>query len=154
LKYPHLCLAFDTLVPVSSPSANGRGPRFNLDKSNKSKGATLPLLSYSGESGLGRILRTRLGDVLSAPPLSSIFTAHHAVLLKTLALEGRGVAWLPRRLIVDELAHQRLFEAGKSAWPVPLEIRLYRQSSELPTLAESLWRVVASAVAPTDSRSA
>lgn len=71
-----------------------------------------------------------------------VFTAHHAVLLKTMALEGRGVAWLPRSLIADELRAGTVVAAGDEAWNVPVEIRLYRQRAEMSPVAESLWALV------------
>jgi LysR family transcriptional regulator, hypochlorite-specific transcription factor HypT len=140
LKFPFQSLALDTLVPVSARQKGKRGPRYRLDQTDASEPTSL--LNYSNESGLGRILRTRLGKAIETSAFTSTFTAHHAVLLKTLALEGRGIAWLPRRLIEEELSDKRLVEAGGANWHVPLEIRLYRQSSELPAVAESLWRTV------------
>ena len=70
-----------------------------------------------------------------------MFTAHHAALLKAMALEGRGVAWLPRSLIVDELRSGALVLAGGHAWSVPVEIRLYRQRADMADAAEALWTV-------------
>ena len=63
----------------------------------------------------------------------TVFTAHLAKLLKSMALDDRGVAWLPRTLISDELRDQRLVSAGGAAWTVPVEIRLFRRHMrELP----------------------
>lgn len=71
-----------------------------------------------------------------------MFTAHHAALLKTMALEGRGVAWLPHSLITEELRSGSLVPAGDDRWNVPVEIRLYRQRSEMAPAAEALWALV------------
>ena len=70
-----------------------------------------------------------------------VFTAHHAVLLRTMALEGRGLAWLPVSLIADDLRGARLVDAGAGGWQVPVEIRLYRQPAEMSTAAEALWNL-------------
>lgn len=59
----------------------------------------MPLLVYSEESGLGRIMRTLIGAGLNSVGAEVIFTAHLAVVLKTMALEARGIAWLPQSLI-------------------------------------------------------
>ena len=70
-----------------------------------------------------------------------MFTAHHAVLLKTMAIEGRGVAWLPASLIGPELASGALRAAGDGTWTVPIEVRLFRPRATLSETAEALWRV-------------
>ncbi len=136
--YPHQVLRQDLLVPVSSPADNG-GPRHVLRAGDK-----VPLLLYSPESGLGHIMRSLLGTALDDETHDIVFTSHHAVLLKTMALEGRGIAWLPRSLIESELDTAHLIVAAESKhWNVPLEIRLFRQPGELPALAQSLWDVAA-----------
>lgn len=70
-------------------------------------------------------------------------TAHLASVLKTMALDGRGVAWLPRSLIAEELAAARLVTAGGAQWAIEVEIRLFRPQSTLPRAAERFWAVVA-----------
>jgi LysR family transcriptional regulator, hypochlorite-specific transcription factor HypT len=138
--YPVLHLADDLLVPVSAPDAQGQ-PLHAIER-----GGPLPVLGYSDASGLGRIMAGRLraafgggGAGTPIPDLSVVFTAHNAILLKTLALDGRGLAWLPRSLVADELSSGRLVEGGDAAWQVPLEIRLYRQRAEMAAVAEALW---------------
>jgi DNA-binding transcriptional LysR family regulator len=61
------------------------------------------------------------------------------VLLKTMALEGRGITWLPRQLMEDELSQGRLLNSGGPEWQIPLEIRLYRQPADMAAVAESVW---------------
>ena len=142
-RYPVVKLGDDVLRPVSAPDGSGR-PLFELEQS-----APLPILDYSDASGLGRILRARLRTVFAETPkgglgsrLSIVFTAHNAFLLKTMALAGRGVAWLPESLVADELDKCQLVPAGGDAWLVPIEVRLYRQNAEMTPTAEALWRVV------------
>ena len=111
----------------------------------------LPILDYSDASGLGRILRARMGARFAEPKhgtgpgLSIVFTAHNAFLLKTMALAGRGVAWLPGSLVAEELRTRQLVPAGGDAWQVPIEVRLYRQNAQMAPTAEELWRVVGGA---------
>ena len=57
--------------------------------------APLPVLAYGEASGLGRIMRARMRGVFGDGPESAlaqgvavVFTAHHAALLKTMALEN------------------------------------------------------------------
>ena len=63
--------------------------------------------------------------------------------LKAMALEGRGLAWLPQSLVADELRAGTLVPAGPAAWDVPVEIRLYRQRTEMSDAAEAFWRLAA-----------
>nr|WP_319565587.1 LysR substrate-binding domain-containing protein [uncultured Rhodoferax sp.] len=69
-------------------------------------------------------------------------TAHLASVLRTMVLDGRGVAWLPKSLIGDDITSGRLVPAADPAWNVDLEIRLYRDRTHMGRAAESLWNVV------------
>lgn len=129
----------DTLLPVTTPDKAGR-PRFALSRNPV---RPLPVLDYSSESGLGRIVHALLGAALKEARSEAVFTAHLAVVLKTMALEGRGIAWLPQSLIGDELGAGRLVEAGDEAWRVPVEIRLFRRREAEAAAAEAFWKVVA-----------
>lgn len=146
-EFPMLRLSGDVLLPVSAPGASGGGAMHSLDVPRGD--AAVPVLAYSEPSGLGRIMRARMRQVFgegSGPTLPRgveiVFTAHHAVLLKTMAIEGRGVAWLPKSLITAELKSGALVAAASAEWNVPVEIRLYRQRAELAPAAESLWSLV------------
>jgi DNA-binding transcriptional LysR family regulator len=97
------------------------------------------LLGFSDESGLGRIVRQALGPELAAAGLQPVFTAHLASVLKTMALDGRGLAWLPESLVREELAAGRLQPTGPAHWQIPIEIRLYRDPAPLGAYAEAFW---------------
>jgi DNA-binding transcriptional LysR family regulator len=128
----------DALLPVSAPDADGR-PRHALDDAAQ---AAVPLLEYSAESGIGRLVRALRGPALAEAHAQPAMTAHLATVLKTMALDGRGVAWLPRSLIGDDLAAGRLVAAGGPAWAIDVEIRLLRPQAPLPRAAERFWRLV------------
>jgi DNA-binding transcriptional LysR family regulator len=125
----------DRLLPVAAPSTGGR-PRHDL-----ARGDGLDVLAYGEGSGLGRILREVLGPELAKLPVRTPFTAHMASVLRTMALDGRGVAWLPDVLVREDLAEGRLVAAGSDRWTVDVEIRLYRSRDPLPTAGENLWAV-------------
>jgi DNA-binding transcriptional LysR family regulator len=61
-----------------------------------------------------------------------------------MALDGRGVAWLPLSLIGDELGDGRLALAGGDAWRVPVEVRLVRRRTGAAPAAEAFRRAVGS----------
>ncbi|WP_462388299.1 LysR family transcriptional regulator [Acidovorax sp. Q11] len=149
-QYPVLRLSDDVLLPVSAPAPASPGQPLHAIVQQDA----VPVLTYSEASGLGRIMRSRMRHLFSEGPdaampqgVSVVFTAHHAVLLKTMALEGRGVAWLPESLIAEELRAGTLVAAGDSDWSLPVQIRLYRQRAEMSPMAEAVWELSASLVA-------
>lgn len=134
----------DVLLPVTAPTTtptaaqiNGQAQHWINDVPKK----TVPVLAYGQDSGLGRIMRALMPATLEEPPFTTVFTAQHAVLLKTMAKEGRGIAWLPQSLIKDDLAAGSLVAAGSLRWHIPIDIRLYRLKSALSDAAEALWQV-------------
>lgn len=129
----------DVLLPVTAPQADGR-PQHWIDDGAPQR--TVPVLAYGQDSGLGRIMRTLMPSALEESPFTTVFTAHHAVLLKTMVKEGRGIAWLPQSLIKDELSAGSLVPAGGRRWQIPVDIRLFRARATLPAPAEAFWRVV------------
>jgi DNA-binding transcriptional LysR family regulator len=140
--FPFVRVGSDLLIPVSAPDARGR-PRHALAEATT--GSPLPLLGYSTESGLGRILREVHGTALERRPAHSVFTAHLASVLRSMALDGRGMAWLPRTLIRDDVTSGRLVEAAPQEWTIELEIRLYRDRAPLGNAAEEFWSAVCAA---------
>lgn len=144
LKYPSLQLGRDVLIPVSVPAHPDRP---QLPMHCIASNAQVPILVYGGASGLGRIMRACLRQRIPEPEAEigsgflTVFTGQYAVLLKTMALEGRGVAWLPQSLILEELGSGKLLRAAESEWDVPVEIRFYRQHAAMTQTAESLWAI-------------
>ncbi len=147
----HAVVGHDALLPVSASDDRGR-PRYSLDGRDGASASArapvpvpVPVLEYSAESGIGRLVRALRGPALAHAQAQPALTAHLASVLKTMALDGRGVAWLPRSLIADELAAGRLVAAGGQAWAIAVEIRLYRPQAALPRAAERFWRLLAEA---------
>jgi len=144
-QYPVTELGTETLLPVCTPNEQGQ-PRFELDGQG-----TVPLLSYSEASGLGRILNHQLHSSARSPAFKSatvVFTAHNGLLIKTMTIKGKGVAWLPQRLITEELRQGQLVLAGEPSWHIPIVIRLYRQRADLTRAAETLWQLASAGKPP------
>ncbi|MES3003678.1 MAG: LysR substrate-binding domain-containing protein [Pseudomonadota bacterium] len=129
----------DLLIPVSAPDKRAK-PRHQLGKRGA---AEVPVLQYTSESGLGRIVRAVVGKRLESLPVRVVFTAHLASVLRTMVLDGRGIAWLPRTLVDEDLANGRLVAAAGGDWNVPLEIRLYRERGAASGAAEAFWSAAA-----------
>ena len=128
----------DRLVPVSAPDGTG-APQHALGGS----GTPLPHLAYSPESGMGRIVTAARGGFPGPVALETVFTSHLAAVLRTLARDGRGVAWLPESLIGEDLAQGTLVRAGGAAWEIPVEVRLYRPRARQSPAAETFWALAA-----------
>lgn len=97
------------------------------------------LEAYSPESGIGRIVADKQSSLAETLPTKTVFTAHLASVLRTMALDGRGIAWLPKTLIADDLKHGLLVEAAPHNWCVEMHIRLYRDKATISKAAESFW---------------
>lgn len=134
---PQQVVGADRLVPVSVATKNGR-PKHEL---LALKGGT-HLLGYSEESGIGRILKAVIGQDIDALSLKSVVTAQTASVLKTMVLDGRGVAWLPHTLIADELDRRVLQQAAPRSWEVDLNVCLFRDRSPVSQSAEDFWAAI------------
>lgn len=142
--FPCIVVGADQLIPVSAPDAGGQ-PLHALHAG--SKGAPVQWLGYSQESGLGRILKELKGPAVERLHLHQALTAHLASVLRTMALDRRGLAWLPMLLVEDDVASGRLVVAAPDDWRIDLQVRLYRQRGEFGQAAEGFWKA-ASAAAP------
>ncbi len=137
-RFPSAAIGRDVLLPVAARVPHRRDdirPKFDHVR-------PIPLLSYSAESGLGRIVTALRGAALEKIGATTIFTAHLATVLKSMALDGRGVAWLPRSLIEDELQSRRLVAAAPPSWRIDVEIRIFRADATLAPAAEAFWSAV------------
>ena len=124
-RFPHRVIGRDSLAAVASPGvasqAHGR----------------LPLLQYSRGSFLGLLAATAQAQD-GAP---TTFLAHTnensmAEALKFMALEGHGVAWLPRSLVAAEIGSGALAVVAPE---LPMDIRLYRSAERSRPFLERVW---------------
>ncbi len=130
----------DRLLPVVAPDPKGR-PMHTLGNHAAAAKASqpVPLLAYSAESGLGRLVRSLRGAALDKAGCDAVFTAHLATVLRKLALEGRGLAFLPASLVIEDLEARRLVAAGPASWTIPVRISLFRRRATMSALAERFW---------------
>ncbi|WP_336488989.1 LysR family transcriptional regulator [Methylobacterium nigriterrae] len=132
-------LGADALLPVSAPEPGGTRPLYALPGSAE---APLPLLAFSGESGMGRILTGARAIEASGSWLKPAFTSHLASVLVAMAREARGVAWAPMSLVAQDLERGSLVRAASADGDVPIEIRLYRPRARQSPPAERLWAAI------------
>lgn len=124
----------DTIVPVRRRERgdDGGAPRTE-------DGTAAPFLAFDDRSGLGRIVRAVAPE--SGAGSVPVFTSHLAIALKAMTLEGKGVAWLPRSLVRDELAEGgRLVPAAPDEVAIAVSIIVMRPNGSLAPEAEALWQ--------------
>lgn len=140
--FDSIVIGQDTLLCVCAPNDEG-APRFPNDHE------VTPMLAYSESSGLGRIVAQMNQSPLTPAHLGRgqsvstnqhvVFTAHLATVLRAMAIDARGVAYLPQSLIRQDLADGLLCETRDDT-PIALEVRLYRPRAPLASRSEALWR--------------
>ena len=136
--FRHVVLAKDRLVPVSARRQHD-GPLHALPGR---PGAPVPCLTFDATSGMGRILAAALPQHAGTLHISPVFTSHLAVALKAMAIDGKGVAWIPASLVEDELVSGRLIAAGDAMWGVDVQIVLIRRRERMTEIAERFWSSV------------
>jgi LysR family transcriptional regulator, hypochlorite-specific transcription factor HypT len=134
--YPAIVVGEDLLVPVSAPKKNGAALHTLNQRATKNPAK---VLSYSAESGLGRIVAQTQTAIASPWPTETVFTAHLASVLRTMALDRRGMAWLPQSLIQEDLARGTLVEAAPHQDSIKMAIKLYRDKTALSKAGEDFW---------------
>jgi DNA-binding transcriptional LysR family regulator len=124
-QFPHRLIGADSLLAVRSAALPGAK-------------ASVPLLSYAQNSFLGRVAIFAQAEA-GGPPTPIAHTNENAMAeaLKCMALEGHGLAWLPRSLIARELAEGRLVTEGAET---ALEVRLYRNAAHRRAVVSSVWQ--------------
>ena len=142
--FPSLHLGSTHMLPVCAPDAQGQ-PLFSLEG-----GQTVPLLAYSAGALLGRSVHALLRQ--RGLRSSTVYETAMADSLKSMALQGLGVAWVPQLSVRGELARGELLVCGVEQWQVPLEIRLYRCALLRKASVRLLWRKLESGVGATAER--
>src|SRR5436190_1583385 len=68
--------------------------------------------------------------------LEKVFVSRLAAVLKSMVLDGRGLAWLPESHVALELAAGQLIRAGGAEWDLEVEITIFRPRDQLSAAAE------------------
>jgi LysR family transcriptional regulator, hypochlorite-specific transcription factor HypT len=139
LLYQAEVVGRDRIVPVSAPDAQRR-PKFHADAAADHP---VRLLAYAPGSGLGRGIASLLDA--RAARVRVEFESSYADVLKAMAVEGYGLAFLPQEDVAAELADGRLVRAGDESWSLSLDIALVRAADALPPAAEAIWQVARAA---------
>jgi DNA-binding transcriptional LysR family regulator len=137
--YRQVELATDRLIPVSARDRDGRP----LHSISEITDRPIAHLAFEETSGMGRILSSALAARSHQLGLTPVFTSHLAMALKALAIEGKGIAWIPESLAADEMGPSgRLAAAGSADWAVDVKIVLIRPRQRMSEIAENFWSLV------------
>jgi DNA-binding transcriptional LysR family regulator len=134
--FPSLRMGATEMLPVCAPDSAGQ-PIYSLDTLEEQQ---IPLLAYTQGAFLERSLRLLLRQKPVALQFKTVYETAMAEGLKGMALQGRGVAWIPRLSIERELNEGQLLVCGSEQWIIPLEVRLYRCTLVHKPLVERLWQ--------------
>lgn len=147
-RYRFHMVGVERLVCVSAADARG-APEFRLQATKGSpRTAPTPMIAYADSLTLGRMVNQEIARRKLASRLDVIAVSDFAESVHEMVRQRMGLAWLPARLIADDLHAGRLVRAtaGRGAEEVDLalEIRLYRQRAPMRPLAEAFWEAAVS----------
>lgn len=122
------------LYPVCATNSQGK-PLFDIYQPE------VPLLNYTNTSYMGRLVNRRLGEVGAIAP-RTLFMSSMSELLKNMALNEHGIAWLPIYSIVDELREKKLVCLDTPELTIPIQAYIYRMDTRLNKTAEQFWHIL------------
>jgi DNA-binding transcriptional LysR family regulator len=128
-QYDMITMGYEKLRPYARCNKNGI-PDFVLPGTAEQP---LPFLAYATNAYLGRMVDLILNDARVPLHLEKCYETDMAEGLKMMALEGRGIVFLPESSVTREVKQKQLALAddGTRGWEVEMEIRLYRERPNL-----------------------
>ena len=158
-RYDSLSLGKEPLRPYVKVDARGL-PKYTLPGT---PGAPVPFLSYSSYSSLSRIVEKQLSSSSRPVYLFRRFESDLAEGLKSMVLEGHGIAWLPASAVAREVAEGKLTLAvapndtealANGAWSDEMDIRVYRRVDDTRPELDRIWACLCAAHGGDDHRAA
>ena len=137
-QFEGVTLSHDELVAVSAPRAGAANtrPRHALP-GTPTKPVTC--LSFAPQLALAQILQDGLTRSRQQLHLHVVTESDFAESLHEQALQGAGMAWLPRALVAEDLNAGRLVLADRHAEPIRFEVRLYRPRQVRSPHLQKIW---------------
>lgn len=137
-RFGSLALGHDAFIPLCAPDKKGQ-PLYRLPGSASKP---VPHLAYTATTFLGRVADIAIKNGPGAVWLQPCYEADMTMLLMRMAIEGYGVAWLPRSAVTDELERGLLVRAGGEEWSTRLEIRSYCAIANQNPTMRNLWKTL------------
>jgi len=136
-QFCSLKLGEETLVAVVSPDCDGK-PNWWLPAKPQ---CAIPYLHTNATLSLWPIKRhldKRYHDLTFTP----VYEASIAMALKAMVIEGYGVAWVPRSIIVDDLANGRLVRAAEDDDDILVNIKIFKHTACIDPRIQKFWQVL------------
>ena len=135
-RYDMLALGEETLRPYARRTASGQ-PAFSLPGSPQQP---IPFLAYAAGAYLERMVALMVANGEEILHLTPCYETDMAEGLKSMVLEGHGLAFLPDSAVCGEVERGQLAVAGDARWQLNMEIRLYREHRSSKPLVNMLWQ--------------
>lgn len=140
-QYDYLTLGRESMLPVSAPGASGAPLHALPGRDDR----PVRFLCYSEETFMHKIVKIILARNDLPCYLDPCYETAVSLLLRKMAQQGHGMAWLPESLIKDDLATLSLVRAGDASWSTDIEIRAYRARENTNPVLQQLWSALAHA---------
>ncbi|NKI68721.1 LysR family transcriptional regulator [Collimonas pratensis] len=138
-RYESVTLAREMLLPVSASDAKGQ-PKFRLPAGDAA--LPIPWLAFSQSLTLRGVLARHLAGLPKKLSLRTIYQADSYESILEMAKRGAGLAWLPQRLVQDDLKQGNLLLVGDADMRIGFDISLYRMRGNANALVKAIWEGV------------
>jgi DNA-binding transcriptional LysR family regulator len=135
-RYESVVLDREFLLPVSAPDEKGRA-KFRLPAAG---GTTTPWLAFSRSLTLRGVLSGHLANLPNKLALRMVYQSDSYESILEMAKLGTGLAWLPQRLVQDELKQGRLIVVGEVNLRVGFDISLCRLRGNKNPRVDTIWQ--------------
>ncbi|WP_211450749.1 LysR family transcriptional regulator [Collimonas antrihumi] len=142
-RYESVTLAREVLLPVSASDAKGL-PKFRLPASDTT--TPIPWLAFSQSLTLRGVLAKHLASLPQKLSLRMVYQADSYESILEMAKRGAGLAWLPQRLVQEDLKQGNLLLVGDADMRVSFDISLYRMRGNTNALVNAIWEGVSADV--------
>ena len=136
-QYEHLVIGRETFAPFGSPSLvsliEGRGPT--------QQPSQLPLLRYTKSATFAHVYNAIMEEAEDQPKGTAAFETESASVLRTMAIAGHGVAWLPE-CVASSAPSGTLERIRRAGWSTDLEVVAYRDRQAVNPTLNQLWRLL------------
>ena len=133
-RFARVDIGRDDLIPVCVPDAAGDKPKWHLPGT---RSEPIPYLAFARGSFLGAVVEHELKDNYIWLNVRHIDAFAEA--LKSLALQGSGLAWLPAASVHRELQNGTLQRAAGEDWTTHLTLSLYAEPATLSPRGRKIW---------------
>lgn len=137
-RFNFLNVGREVLVPVSGLDSRGK-VLYKLPGGKE----PVPWLSFAHALALRTVLARHLADMPTPPLLKPVYQADSYEAILAMAKRGAGLAWLPERLVRNDVKQGELGIVGNAAWRVSFDIVLYRQRNRSHPVLDTLWASLA-----------